>query len=360
MAQTLRTRTALAAAVVCALASCAVLLRGARPGFTPVSLVVLDHVPPLHPRSGIVNHRMPPALDSQSCIKAGATCTIRVAGGYLKLTDIAFPDGESKPGSATADGVVKGKHVHGVVKLRGNQLPLGHFVPAREDAEPYIAARQQADEQAAGAATGSPLDDGAAGLPGNASAIQRFSAKYGGTILKRSRADLRRGGGLDSQYTKAMRTIVGNLRRQHEKVDVAEDQIADAVEHVITSHAVRLLFPPDVRSLGQAQAEQSGCRRRGSPSPNVAQARVCGMAVMCSSSIANLALKVADQRAMENDGNTFLEPKAQQLALSQMHSMAPGAARAKTKQETTGQLSVKAATAEALRVGGAGASACGV
>ena len=218
MAQTLRTRTALAAAVVCALASCAVLLRGARPGFTPVSLVVIDHVPPLHPRSGIVNHRMPPALDSQSCIKAGATCTIRVAGGYLKLTDIAFPDGESKPGSATADGVVKGKHVHGVVKLRGNQLPLGHFVPAREDAEPYIAARQQADEQAAGAATGSPLDDGAAGLPGNASAIQRFSAKYGGTILKRSRADLRRGGGLDSQYTKAMRTIVGNLRRQHEKV----------------------------------------------------------------------------------------------------------------------------------------------
>ncbi len=251
MAQTLRTRTAFASAVVCALATFVFLLSRSHPGFTPVSLVVLDHVPPLHARSGVVNHRMPPALDSQSCIKAGATCTIRVAGGYLKLTDITFPHGEGKPGSATADGVVKGKHVHGVVKLRGNQLPLGHFVPAREDAEPYIAARQQADEQAAGAEDGaaaaappasSPLDDDAAGLPGNASAIQRFSARYGGTVLKRSRVDLRRGGGLDSQYSKAVRTIVGNLRRQHEKVDVAEDQIADAVEHVITSHAVRLLL----------------------------------------------------------------------------------------------------------------------
>ena len=77
-----------------------------------------------------------------------------------------------------------------------------------------------------------------------------------------------------------MRTIVGNLRRQHEKVHVAEDQIADAVERVITSHAV-------------------------------------------SSSIASLALKVADERAMENDGNTFLEPKAQQLALAQMGKGAP-------------------------------------
>ena len=62
---------------------------------------------------------------------------------------------------------------------------------------------------------------------------------------------------------------MGNLRRQHEKVDVAEDQIADAVEKVITSHAV-------------------------------------------SASIASLALKVADERAMQADGNTFLEPKPQQ------------------------------------------------
>ena len=146
--------------------------------------------------------QMPPSLDKQDCIKAGATCTIRVSGGYLKLTEIAFPDGEDKPGSATADGVVMGKHVHGVVKLQGNQLPLGHFVPAREDPEPYIAARTQAEGGAAdqddkppkwaetAAAEGLPLED-EAGLPGNASSIQRFLPKYGGAVLKRSRADLR-------------------------------------------------------------------------------------------------------------------------------------------------------------------------
>jgi hypothetical protein len=96
-----------------------------------------------------------------------------------------------------------------------------------------------------------------------------------------------------------MRTIVGNLQRQHEKVHVAEDQIADAVERVITSHAV-------------------------------------------SSSIASLALKVADERAMENDGNAFLEPKAQQLALAQMGKGAPA------------QPNLAAAATAALRGGGGG------
>ena len=68
---------------------------------------------------------------AQDCIKAGATCVIRVAGGYLKLTDIAFPNGESEPGSAEADGVIKGKHVHGKVNLKGisHSLypPLSHI-----------------------------------------------------------------------------------------------------------------------------------------------------------------------------------------------------------------------------------------
>ena len=40
------------------------------------------------------------------------------------------------------------------------------------------------------AAEGLPLED-EAGLPGNASSIQRFLPKYGGAVLKRSRADLR-------------------------------------------------------------------------------------------------------------------------------------------------------------------------
>ena len=142
---------------------------------------------------------MPAALDQQDCIKAGATCTIRVAGGYLKLTNIEFPAGEAEKGSADADGVIKGKHVHGRVTLQGNQLPLGHFIPAREDPEPYIAARLKREEQdtdaaaAAAAAVAAAADEGA--LPGNASSVLRFSGKYGGRVIKRSRADLRRGGG---------------------------------------------------------------------------------------------------------------------------------------------------------------------
>ena len=180
----------LAAAAMCALVACALRARPLTGG--PVELVFLPF-----------KHQMPPALDKQDCIKAGAKCTIRVSGGYLKLTDIAFPDGEDKPGSATADGVVMGKHVHGVVKLQGNQLPLGHFVSAREDPEPYIVARQHAEvgaadqddkppmwAETAAAPEGSPLED-EADLPGNASSIQRFSPKYGGAVLKRSRADLR-------------------------------------------------------------------------------------------------------------------------------------------------------------------------
>jgi hypothetical protein len=73
----------------------------------------------------------------------------------------------------------------------------------REDPEPYIAARQHAEvgaadqddkppkwAETAAAPEGSPLED-EAGLPGNASSIQRFSPKYGGAVLKRSRTDLR-------------------------------------------------------------------------------------------------------------------------------------------------------------------------
>jgi hypothetical protein len=193
-------------------------------------LVQLESVPLRHPRFHAIDRKMP-HLDPQSCIKAGATCTIRVLGGYLTLTDIAFPHGDSKSGSAKASGMIQGVHVHGMVSLKGNELPYpGHFVPAREDAEPHIAARKDAS------------------------------------------AGVRPGTVLDSQYSKAMRTIVGNLKRQNEKVDIAEDKISQAVEQVITSHAV-------------------------------------------SSSIANLALKVADERAAQADGNSFLDPKAQQLVL---------------------------------------------
>lgn len=271
-----------------------------------VELVALDHMPLLHPRSAIVNHQMPRKLDKQDCIKAGATCTIRVSGGYLKLAEIVFPDGESEPGMAEADGVINGKHVHGVVHLKGNQLPGGRFIPARDDPEPFIAARKQASEQEGDAAATYAAQEDDNALPGNASATLRFSSKYGGTIVKRSRTDLRLGGGLDSQYTKAMKTIVGNLRRQHEKVNVAEDQIADAVEQVITSHAV-------------------------------------------SSSIASLALKVADERAMQADGNTFLEPKAQQLALKKMGKSSPEHA-----QKVPPRLRAAAAAVAALKSGGGG------
>ena len=259
------------------------------------------------------DYRMPPSLDKQDCIKAGATCTIRVAGGYLKLTDIQFPAGESEAGSAEADGVIKGKHVHGKVTLQGNQLPLGHFVPARDDPEPYIAARhaREGQEGAGDGENAEVPDKDDDSLPGNASSVLRFSAKYGGHVIKRSRADLRRGGGLDSQYSKAVRTIVGNLKRQHEKVDVAEDQIANAVESVITSHAV-------------------------------------------SSSIASLALKVADERAMQADGNTFLEPKAQQLA----EKRAGGAAGGKTRGGTVAKhLQAAASVSVAALEGGGGVMA---
>ena len=278
-------------------------------GVRSVALVVLDHIPTLIQRSSTVNYQMPPRLDKQDCIKAGATCTIRISGGYLQLTDIVFPDGESEPGSAEADGVVNGKHVHGVVHLKGNQLPSGHFIPARDDPEPYMAAREQASEQEG--ETSEQESDAVAvqddhALPGNGSAILQFSSRYGGTVVKRSRADLRRGGGLDSQYTKAVSTMVGNLRRQHEKVSVAEDQIANAVEQVITSHAV-------------------------------------------SSSIASLALKVADERAMQEDGNTFLEPKAQQLAVQEM-----GKSQHKQAKKVLPRLRAAVAAVTALQNGGGG------
>ncbi len=87
--------------------------------------------------------------------------------------------------------------------------------------------------------------------------------------------------------------------------------------------------------------------------------RVCAVWLR-SSSIANLALKVADERAMQNDGNTFLEPKAEQLALAKLDPRAPGVVQAKPKKKATGQLSVNAATAAALRVGGAGGGLMGV
>jgi hypothetical protein len=296
-----------AAALLGAGVLCVLLASRSKPTSGRSELVALNHV----------DYQMPPSLDKQDCIKAGATCTIRVAGGYLKLTDIQFPAGQSEAGSAEADGVIKGKHVHGKVTLQGNQLPLGHFVPARDDPEPYIAARRAREEQEGdsdGEKAEVPHEDDDA-LPGNASSVLRFSAKYGGHVIKRSRADLRRGGGLDSQYSKAVRTIVGNLKRQHEKVDIAEDQIANAVESVITSHAV-------------------------------------------SSSIASLALKVADERAMQADGNTFLEPKAQQLA----EQKAGGAAGAKTRGTVLPQLQAAAsvsAAAAALEGGGGVMAAVG-
>ncbi len=191
-----------------------------------------------------VDYSMPERLDEQDCIKAGATCTIRVTGGYLKLTDITFPHDDSQPGSALADGVIKGTHVHGMLNVQGNQLPLGHFIPAREDAEPDVAAHNATVEQGGKQdAAGDPKLGEGGDLPGNASSTLQF---WGGSVdgrraitrITRTRDEIRRGGGLDSQYNKAVRTIVGNLRRQNEKVHVAEKQIADAVEQVITSHAV--------------------------------------------------------------------------------------------------------------------------
>ena len=170
------------------------------------------------------------------CIKPGATCTVHVPGGVLTLTNIAFPDGESKPGSAHAEGIVHGEHVRGVVTVSeaANQR-WRRSVQAGNDPEPDMASREE----------------------------QRVRRDFGSQV--------------DSQYSKAMRTIVGNLQRQHEKVAVAENQIADAVQQVVTSHAV-------------------------------------------SNSIANLALKVAQQHALQEDGDTFLEPKAQQLALHKTSS----------------------------------------
>ena len=164
------------------------------------------------------------------CIRPGATCTVHVPGGVLTLTNIAFPDGESKPGSAHAEGIVHGEHVRGVVTVSeaANQR-WRRSVQAGNDPEPDMASREE----------------------------QRVRRDFGSQV--------------DSQYSKAMRTIVGNLQRQHEKVAVAENQIADAVQQVVTSHAV-------------------------------------------SNSIANLALKVAQQHALQEDGDAFLEAKAQQLA----------------------------------------------
>jgi hypothetical protein len=175
---------------------------------------------------------------SSACIYGNEECVIAIKGGSLKLSDFKFPEGDGKPGKATASGYINGQFVSGEVDLGMAKPTRDAFWTGKEGKRPQNSASIYNGPVKLNSNKQTTLHQTKAGKLHKTVKLESeepaSEAKEGAEGAEGDSKEDEH----EKEYKLALKAVESRIFAREKKVEAEAKKIAEAVTRVITSPAV--------------------------------------------------------------------------------------------------------------------------